>query len=144
MEFILKQKLGNIKYGLLQKKKDVILEKLKEGMDEEEIKVENEKWCPYFPVDCMGKNIIYLLDRAETREPIKFDAGDKLAVLDRAFSPDKRKKFDTKMPELEGDKVTFIGSTFINFGEKEPYLNHIIALNDCSDMKNVENAEIEC
>ena len=48
------------------------------------------------------------------------------------------------MPELEGDKVTFIGSTFINFGEKEPYLNHIIALNDCSKMKNVENAEIEC
>ena len=34
-------------------------------------------------------------------------------------------------PELEGDKVTFIGSTFMNYGEKEPYLNHCIVLNSC-------------
>jgi hypothetical protein len=27
-------------------------------------------------------------------------------------------------PALEGDKVTFIGSTYINYGEKEPHLNH--------------------
>ena len=46
-------------------------------------------------------------------------------------------------PELEGDKVTFIGSTFLNYGNEEPYLNHIIVLNSCSDMENVNNAEIE-
>jgi Primase C terminal 2 (PriCT-2) len=28
------------------------------------------------------------------------------------------------LPPLEGDKVTFIGSTFVKFGEPEPYLNH--------------------
>ena len=45
-----------------------------------------------------------------------------------------------RFPALEGDKVTFIGSTFSRFGE-EPYLNHCIALNDCDTPKNVE---IEC
>ena len=47
-------------------------------------------------------------------------------------------------PPLEGDKVTFIGSTFINYGEKEPYLNHCIALNSCDTLDNiVPNSKIE-
>ena len=47
------------------------------------------------------------------------------------------------LPELEGDKVTFIGSTFLNYGKKDTYKNNIIVLNTCSEMENVENAEIE-
>jgi DNA polymerase elongation subunit (family B) len=43
-------------------------------------------------------------------------------------------------PSLEGDKVTFIGSTFMKYGEKEPYLNHCIVLNSCS---NIQNGVIE-
>jgi DNA polymerase elongation subunit (family B) len=43
-------------------------------------------------------------------------------------------------PRLEGDKVTFIGSTFLRSGEKDPYLNHCVVLNTCS---KVENAEVE-
>jgi len=43
-------------------------------------------------------------------------------------------------PSLEGDKVTFIGSTFLLSGEKEPYLNHCVALNTCS---SVDNSAIE-
>ncbi len=43
-------------------------------------------------------------------------------------------------PKLEGDKVTFIGSTFVKYGEKEPHLNHCISLNTCS---TVPGAEIE-
>lgn len=43
-------------------------------------------------------------------------------------------------PQVEGDKVTFIGSTFMKYGEKEPYLNHCVVLNGCDD---IENAEIE-
>ena len=42
-------------------------------------------------------------------------------------------------PTLEGDKVTFIGSTFSRFGG-EPYLNHCIALNDCDAI----DGEVEC
>lgn len=41
-------------------------------------------------------------------------------------------------PELEGDKVTFIGSTFLNYGEKEPYKNHCIVLNSCEQPPNTE------
>jgi len=47
-------------------------------------------------------------------------------------------------PPLEGDKVTFIGSTFIKYGEKEPYLNHCIALNSCDTLDDVvPNSKIE-
>jgi DNA polymerase elongation subunit (family B) len=44
------------------------------------------------------------------------------------------------LPAIEGDKVTFIGSTFLKYGQTEPYLNHCIALNTCDD---VEGATIE-
>jgi len=43
-------------------------------------------------------------------------------------------------PRLEGDKVTFIGSTFMRYGESEPYLNHCLVLGSCDD---VDNAVIE-
>jgi DNA polymerase elongation subunit (family B) len=35
------------------------------------------------------------------------------------------------LPPVEGDKVTFIGSTFIRYGESEPYLNHCVVLDTC-------------
>jgi DNA polymerase elongation subunit (family B) len=44
-------------------------------------------------------------------------------------------------PSLEGDKVTFIGSTFMKYGEPEPYLNHCLVLNDCDP---VDGAIIDC
>ena len=43
-------------------------------------------------------------------------------------------------PRLEGDKVTFIGSTFLKYGELEPYLNHCIVLGSCDP---VEGAVID-
>ena len=43
-------------------------------------------------------------------------------------------------PQVEGDKVTFIGSTFTKYGEDTSYLNHCIALDTCS---TIPNAEIE-
>ena len=45
-------------------------------------------------------------------------------------------------PPLEGDKVTFIGSTFLNYGETDPYLNHCIVLNSC-DPLSAPNSQIE-
>jgi DNA polymerase elongation subunit (family B) len=45
-------------------------------------------------------------------------------------------------PKLEGDKVTFIGSTIMNYGNKEPHLNHCIVLNTCSTLPS-ENTLIE-
>lgn len=46
-------------------------------------------------------------------------------------------------PELQGDKVTFIGSTFWKYCEPAPYLNHCAVLDTCSDLPNVENSKIE-
>jgi DNA polymerase elongation subunit (family B) len=34
-------------------------------------------------------------------------------------------------PPLQGDNVTFIGSTFVKYGEDKPYLNHCIARDTC-------------
>ena len=43
---------------------------------------------------------------------------------------------NSKLPPVKGDEVTFIGSTFMNYGEKSPYLNHCIVLDTCSKLKN--------
>jgi len=45
-------------------------------------------------------------------------------------------------PKLEGDKITFIGSTFLKYGEKEPYLNHCAVLNTCEQIPG-QNTIIE-
>jgi DNA polymerase elongation subunit (family B) len=45
-------------------------------------------------------------------------------------------------PKLEGDKVTFIGSTFMNYGNKDPHLNHCVVLNSCSAIP-MENSLVE-
>tara|TARA_Y100000992_G_scaffold131415_1_gene86673 strand:- start:10829 stop:14530 length:3702 start_codon:yes stop_codon:yes gene_type:complete len=44
-------------------------------------------------------------------------------------------------PELEGDKVTFIGSTFMKYGEKQPYKSHCIVLDTCSKKDDTEIVE---
>ena len=45
-------------------------------------------------------------------------------------------------PKLEGDKVTFIGSTFMNYGQQEPYKNHCVVLNTCSELP-INNSVVE-
>jgi len=49
-------------------------------------------------------------------------------------------------PKVEGDKVTFIGSTFVKYGQNNnrPYLNHCIVLDTCDRLDDeVPNSEIE-
>jgi DNA polymerase elongation subunit (family B) len=64
----------------------------------------------------------------------KFEREGKLIELNDSL----RKVF----PKLEGDKCTFIGSTFMNYGNTDPYFNHCIVLNTCSDMP-IENSVVE-
>jgi len=40
-------------------------------------------------------------------------------------------------PELEGDKVTFIGSTFMKYGESIPYLSNCLVLGSCDPVEGV-------
>ena len=64
----------------------------------------------------------------------KFERDGKLIELNISLN--------ANFPKLEGDKVTFIGSTFMHFGEQEPYMNHCIVLNTCSDLP-LENSIVE-
>ena len=62
----------------------------------------------------------------------EYDRDQKLQFVDKVLT--------SIFPALEGDKVTFIGSTFMRYGEAEPYLNHCLVLGSCD---SVENAVIE-
>jgi DNA polymerase elongation subunit (family B) len=46
-------------------------------------------------------------------------------------------------PGVEGDKVTFIGSTFLKSGEERPYLNHCLTIDTCDNVHDVQNSEIQ-
>ena len=46
-------------------------------------------------------------------------------------------------PEVKGDEVTFIGTTFWRYGETEPYLNHCIVVGSCEDLQEVQHTCIE-
>ena len=63
---------------------------------------------------------------------IKFDRETKLNIINEIFSNN-----DSVFPRLEGDKVTFIGSTFLRYGEAEPYLNHCAVLGTSAPTDNV-------
>ena len=53
-------------------------------------------------------------------------------------------EYDELFPPVEGDKVTFIGSTFLTYGEKRHYLNHCVVLDTCNSLKDeVANSEIQ-
>jgi DNA polymerase elongation subunit (family B) len=73
-----------------------------------------------------------------------YEREDKIKILNNILQPDDYpypighplRLF----PNLEGDKVTFIGSTFLRYGEKEPHLNHCLVLGGCDP---VDGAVIE-
>ena len=61
----------------------------------------------------------------------------KLKFIDDALS--------AMFPPLEGDKATFIGSTFLKYGDQTPYLNHCLVLGSCDPVDGViiESVETE-
>jgi DNA polymerase elongation subunit (family B) len=91
----------------------------------------NEKRLKYTIVDLLNDNI----DSAKKVEMIDI-------ILTGDITPDKNannEPTNPNFPLLEGDKVTFIGSTFLKAGETEPYLNHGICLRDCSNFEMGES-----
>ena len=50
----------------------------------------------------------------------------------------------TIYPGIEGDKVTFIGSTFMNFQDSEPYLNHCVVLDECAEPQSENTVYVSC
>jgi DNA polymerase elongation subunit (family B) len=51
------------------------------------------------------------------------------------------KSFKNIFPDLKGDEVTFIGTTFLNYGNSKPYLNTCLVVGSCDE---IENTEIQC
>jgi DNA polymerase elongation subunit (family B) len=68
------------------------------------------------------------------------DRDEKIILIDAVLSSD-----NNSFPKLEGDKVTFIGSTFMTYGSTEPYLNHCVVLGTCDPVEGaiIETAETE-
>ena len=97
--------------------------------DEHEDIAEEETPCPFWQslknkpklYKKRGTLIELLLDPEATRDT-------KLLELTRTLS--------SVFPPLQGDNVTFIGSTFVRYGEDKPYLNHCIARDTCDPVPN--------
>jgi len=69
-------------------------------------------------------------------------------LIDPSNDRDKRMAILTKtlteiFPKLKGDEVTFIGTTFLRYGDKEPYLNHCVVKDTCSPIASLRNSVIE-
>ena len=63
----------------------------------------------------------------------EYTRDEKIQYINKIFK-------ETHFPNIKGDEATFIGSTFLKYGEKEPYLNHCLVVGSCD---NVEGAVIE-
>lgn len=61
----------------------------------------------------------------------------KIHELTRSFNMASIDGIDHELfPPLEGDEVTFIGTTFTRYGENAPYLNHCIVKDTCDELPN--------
>jgi DNA polymerase elongation subunit (family B) len=80
------------------------------------------------------------------KKPVKINqAKSKLIdiLLNPAYDRDEKIQITNDVltllfPQLEGDKVTVIGSTFLRYGETRPYFNHCLVLGTCDPVDNVE------
>jgi hypothetical protein len=77
-----------------------------------------------------GMTIVQLLNTD------KYNRNEKIDFINAIMTPSSEKTVNTEniFPSWR-DKVTFIGSTFLN-GEQEPYLNHCVVLNTCDEVDN--------
>ena len=87
----------------------------------------------------------YFQDESEIK--IKQASGDIISLLSSDTELPTKMGYlldllDINFPELKGDEVTFIGSSFINYGEEEPYLQHCICIDNTAQVK--EGQVIEC
>ena len=78
----------------------------------------------------------------------------KITVVDMLLNPNYSREEKIQMtndklcktfPKVEGDKVTFIGSTFLRYGESVPYLNHCLVVGSCAPVEGtiIESVEEE-
>ena len=137
LEYLISNMLKNSLWYYLKKLKEDGEETVEETqkreeeiMEDEDIFTKKKKKRIYFKNKEFYKNdILYLLNSKE----------DPTLIADMLELIFKKEHF----PKVEGDTVTFIGSTFMKLGEKDQYLNHMVVLNSCSSCPEVPNCEIE-
>ena len=66
----------------------------------------------------------------------KFPKEEKVSLLNQILT--------NYLPQLKGDIVTFIGSTFMDMGTRQIYKNNCIVLNNCDKLDEIENSETIC
>ena len=49
----------------------------------------------------------------------------------------------TLFPPLKGDEITFFGTTFMKYGEAEPYKNHCLVVGTCDQVPNTEIVSVK-
>jgi len=99
------------------------------------------------PVSCEEVSKYYNASKSNVKEYSDKKATIVDILLDKKYERDGKLAelnltLNSIFPKLEGDKVTFIGSTFMKYGDKDPYFNHCIALNTCTT-PSLENTVIE-
>jgi DNA polymerase elongation subunit (family B) len=92
--------------------------------EEEEEEEEDPVVVPTEPVKKPAKRPTVKITIMDVIQSDKHERDDKIRQLDELLT--------TVLPALEGDPVTMIGSTFVRYGEAEPYLNHCITLGGCT------------
>jgi DNA polymerase elongation subunit (family B) len=97
---------------------------LNDGNDDAELGEENHEQVPDISPQ---NNLLDILINSELNRENKINLINSLFI-------------DT-FPQLEGDQITFIGSTFVRQGETQPYYNHCLVVGDCAPVKGVE---IQC
>ena len=105
-----------------------MFEQMNHGEDEDDSNVDNFNFQKYKKMAPLTGTVVDMI------RDKKFERDAKLLELNITLN--------NVFPKLEGDKVTFIGSTFLRAGEQEPYLNHCVVLNSCGTVP-VENSQIE-
>ena len=123
------QNKNNLNINTIEK----LFHKIEEDDDEED--KYNNKSSYKLNIDNNYTIIDIICDKKISRE-------EKINLINNSLTPQKYSAKMNLFPELEGDKVTFIGSTFIKYGQEETYLNHCIALNTCSSLPS-NNTVIE-
>ena len=83
-------------------------------------------------------------DHNEERIPLDLPKGKTVMtlVLDKSFNKLVKvsvlsQSLGKFFPRLEGDQVTYIGSTFVRYGTAKPYLNHCINVGETDPVENV-------
>jgi DNA polymerase elongation subunit (family B) len=101
--------------------------------DNEDSDNEEPKSCTFsaFP----PKKIVYKAEKTATiidvlLEPHIYSREAKIQLVNQALT--------CILPPLEGDKTTFIGSTFLKYGEAVPYRNHCLVVGSCDPVEGTE------